>query len=234
MSWTASGTKESHFALFLHCSFKPPLSNYSSPALDEIWGRDPSFSGHIRVLKSSISSNIKMLWSHLIRSFYLCPHPPFPPSSGLNQACKPQMGKVRVVLCGMGAGGRGEGCSFFLDPLTSTLSRLLFVAFLWSDQWRRWIQGQRQCSLPGAVDFLSSHYWRPPTSSFLSQKMISDWRLLSPPLPTPITTSQLEALDGSRPSFRKIVLVESLFFFFEFYFIHFFIQQVLISSLFYI
>ena len=73
----------------------------------------------------------------------------------------------------------------------------------------RWIPGQRQCSLPGAVDFVSSYYGGPKLSSLLSQKIISDWWPgLSPP-PTPTTASQLEALDGSQPTPPLERLVES-------------------------
>jgi len=61
------------------------------------------------------------------------------------------------------------------------------------------IPGQRQCSLPGTADFVSSYYGGPPISSFLSQKSISDWWPGFSPPPTPTTASQLEALDGSRP-----------------------------------
>lgn len=63
---------KSNFPLFLHCSFKPPLSK-CSPSLDEILGWDPRFPGHVCVLKSSVSSNVKILCSHLIQSF--CPAP---------------------------------------------------------------------------------------------------------------------------------------------------------------
>lgn len=36
-----------------------------------------------------------------------------PASSGMNQACEPQMGKARVDLCGLEV--VKWGCSFFLD-----------------------------------------------------------------------------------------------------------------------
>lgn len=46
-------------------------------------GRDPSFSGHVQVLKSSILSNTKILCYHLIQIFYHAPSPPLSPELSL-------------------------------------------------------------------------------------------------------------------------------------------------------
>ena len=117
--------------------------------------------------------------------FLSCPQPP-PSVLRPESSSQAPNGKGQVVLC---------GSSSFHSV------QLLFVAVLPSDPWRRWSTGPQQCSLAGTVDFLSSHYWGPPTSCFRSQKMISGWLLLSPPLPTPTTISQIEALYGHHHPF---------------------------------
>lgn len=121
MSWTQSGAKESHFVHFLHCSFKPPRSNYSSPTLDEIWGRDSGSSGHFVYLKAQYHLILKRYGLTGFKvSLYVPIHPCRLHPQAWTKLTSPEW-EMALWVC-VKWGRVGWGRRFFLDPLNFTLS----------------------------------------------------------------------------------------------------------------
>lgn len=132
MSWTQSGAKESHFVHFLHCSFKPPRSNYSSPNVGWDLRQRFGFSGHFVYLKAQYHLILK---HYGLTGFKVLLYVPIHP------CCLHPQAWIKLTSPWMGNGlwkpvkwGRvGWGRRLFPRSTEFYIFYLLFVALLWSD-----------------------------------------------------------------------------------------------------